>query len=492
MKLSSIRSFSFYTRRGKLKFVLFGTGDYYNRYHHFFHEQDVVAVLDNNAKKQGTYIDGWPIASPEKIQEFNFDAVVILSFYYLEMKAQLRELGVPEEKIFHFYDLYKLFTESGYDYKEDEKAVYKVKRQQGPEATQSVLLLSHDLNLGGPALALFNAAKVLQGNGYRVTFGSMIDGRLRENLTEEGIDVIVDSRLQLLPMNQIGWISDFDLVICNTINYHTFLKKTKAGIPIIWWLHDSAFFYQGIREGILENINRSNIKLLSVGSVPKRAFQSRVPSADISELLYAVADSTQTNADLLETNKRKEKQPRVLFTTIGYIEWRKGQDILLDAIEQLGEDTLSKCSFKLVGQDESLFADKLRRRAKAYSSVNFVGTVGRDEINNILENTDVLICPSREDPMPTVCAEAMMHKVPCLVSDATGTAEYIHNGIDGFIFSSESSEKLAEKIKWCVEHQDNLIEIGACARNIYEEHFTTEVFENTLMEYVRACLNIKA
>ena len=54
------------------------------------------------------------------------------------------------------------------------------------------------------------------------------------------------------------------------------------------------------------------------------------------------------------------------------------------------------------------------------------------------------------------------------------------------------AEKLAEKIKWCVEHQDNLKEIGACARTIYEEHFTTEVFENTLLGYVRECMKIKA
>lgn len=31
----------------------------------------------------------------------------------------------------------------------------------------------------------------------------------------------------------------------------------------------------------------------------------------------------------------------------------------------------------------------------------------------------------REDPMPTVVAEAMFYGVPCIVSDAVGTAEYI-------------------------------------------------------------------
>ena len=42
---------------------------------------------------------------------------------------------------------------------------------------------------------------------------------------------------------------------------------------------------------------------------------------------------------------------KVLFTTIGYIEWRKGQDILIDAIEGIPDKILEECEFLLIGQD---------------------------------------------------------------------------------------------------------------------------------------------
>ncbi len=46
--------------------------------------------------------------SPEQGVELSYDVIVILSFYVKSMRKQLLDLGVPEEKIYHFYDLHRL------------------------------------------------------------------------------------------------------------------------------------------------------------------------------------------------------------------------------------------------------------------------------------------------------------------------------------------------------------------------------------------------
>jgi glycosyltransferase involved in cell wall biosynthesis len=101
-----------------------------------------------------------------------------------------------------------------------------------------------------------------------------------------------------------------------------------------------------------------------------------------------------------------------------------------------------------------------------------------------------MVVPSREDPMPTVAAEAMMHGVPCIVSDATGTANYISDGEDGVIFQSEDEDELASKIMWCMEHKDKLAKMGEKARKIYEQHFSMRVFEKNLLEIVKGNTNV--
>ena len=94
---------------GKTAYVLFGTGEYYQRFRHWFDDRKVLAILDNDRKKQGTMLDGRPVISPEEITGLSFDAVVILSFYVTEMKKQLLSLGIDETKIYHFYELHDLF-----------------------------------------------------------------------------------------------------------------------------------------------------------------------------------------------------------------------------------------------------------------------------------------------------------------------------------------------------------------------------------------------
>ena len=259
------------------KYVLFGTGDYYKRFRHHFADKNVVAILDNDAKKQGTEIDGHPVIAPESLVGLDFDAVVILSFYVTEMKKQLIGLGVSSEKIFHFYDLHELFCENG----EDESVVHK--------RVKTILLLSHDLTLGGPALALYHAAITLKRSGYGVVYASMLDGELRSKLEENFIPVIIDERLQIRTMRELPWTERYDLVICNTINYNIFLSERDSRIPVIWWLHDSSFFYEGIKEGRLSGIDTDNMKLLSVGPVPREAMTKYRPDVMIGDLIYGVS-----------------------------------------------------------------------------------------------------------------------------------------------------------------------------------------------------------
>ena len=157
---------------------------------------------------------------------------------------------------------------------------------------------------------------------------------------------------------------------------------------------------------------------------------------------------------------------------------------MLQAIRQLPEDVRENVRFCLVGQDSSVMAQRIKEEIKYMPDIFLTGIVGRDDICEILNRADVLICPSREDPMPTVAAEAMMHSVPCIVSDVTGTADYINNGVDGLIFHNEDSKELAEKIKWCIKNQEKLRDIGVGSRKIYDRFFSMRVFEKNFLNVV--------
>lgn len=461
-----------------MKYLLFGTGEYYSRYKKWFAKEDIVALLDNSSDKQGTYIDGIEVTSPEQGVKYNYDAVMILSVYVKSMKRQLMELGVPETKIYHYYDLHGLICRD----EEKSSGWYKKPIQYYGIAEKTegkILLLSHDLALGGPALALYNMAKILKARRAAVVFASTLDGPLREALLEDEIPVIIDVNLQIETMNDAGWMDGYSIIVCNTLNFYVFLSERNIDVPIIWWLHDSAFFYDGVDREIMKKVRFDNLKAVSVGPVPEEAIKEFLPDLECEELLYGVAD-------VGNNDERKLDNTVTRFITIGFLEDRKGQDVLIQSIRLLSEDIRHNCEFYIVGQDKSLFGEKIRQESMDIKEVIITGKVNREKIHELLNNSDLMICPSRQDPMPTVAAEAMMHSIPCIVSDAAGTADYIHDGKDGFVFPSEDVKQLASKIEWCVQNKKKVGCMGKEARNIYEKYFSMRAFEERFLQILNA------
>lgn len=131
-----------------------------------------------------------------------------------------------------------------------------------------------------------------------------------------------------------------------------------------------------------------------------------------------------------------------------------------------------------------MMAQRLKEEIKELPQVVMTGVLGREDIDRILNRADVFICPSREDPMPTVAAEAMMHRVPCIISSAAGTSAYLQEKVNGMIFPNEEAGALAEKIQWSIENRGELQRMGIAAEKIFEDYFSMKVFERNFLEMV--------
>ena len=93
--------------------------------------------------------------------------------------------------------------------------------------------------------------------------------------------------------------------------------------------------------------------------------------------------------------------------------------------------------------------------------------------------------------MSITTVEAMMHEIPCIVSDAAGIADFIKDGIDGIIFKSGDVDDLYDKMLWCINNKDIAEKIGKKGRRLYESTFSKAVFDNNLMRILRKMENDK-
>ena len=463
-----------------MKCLIFGTGDYYERYKKWLENEEIVALIDNSCEKQGMYLDGHIVISPDQVCKYEYDNILILSFYYNDMREQLLQYGVDPQKIYHFYSIRQIV-----DWKKNKKDLIgygDYKRILDMQTIgRKVLLLSPELNNGGPAIALFHVALILKKKGMNILVASMIDGELREKYLNSNISVVIDNNLQMSVMKEEEWTSKFDLIICNTLNFHVFLSERNIEIPCIWWLHEADFFYAGVNKDNLDKISLQNLKVVAVGEIPKNALEKYRPDILISDLLYYVRDVTYGKQSF-------EGDDIFRIALIGYLEEIKGQDILLKALQLMPTMYKKNIYVYIVGKKETLYGKTLMTKYKDVSNVLFTGELDRSDIHRLLDKIDILVCPSRQDSMPTVVAEAMMHSKASIISDAVGMKKYIRDKFNGLIFQSESVEGLIDKIEYCMENCRELITMGKNARKIYETQFSVEAFENQLMNLIEALL----
>ena len=463
-----------------MKILLFGTGDYYRKYKSWFKPQDIIGLIDNDETKRGTLLDGYEVYLPREAVGLFYDCIVILSVHEEPMRRQLIELRVPKSKIYNFSELYKhpeiVMSDQAVCLWGDEQTFSKIMEK---DQADSILIMSHNLDFNGASLALFYLAQILVKNGFSVFFASWSDGALRKHLYENNMPTIIDPNLQMRTQKEVEWTHGFHRIICNTLNYYQFLSDRSMKDKIIWWVHDPVMFYRSLDRELLHKIRPDNLTVCAVGQIAEAAFKEYLPGFAVRQLIYGIPD----------VSLNRSPHDKVEFIVIGNVQQYKGQDILIQSLERLDDEILRRIHVKIVGFQPTVYANNVKKMAeKLGDTVTFIPPVDRERVHRLLDESDILICPSKVDTMSIVTNEGMQHGLPCIVSDAAGASAYIKDGENGFIVGQGDAEALSERINWCVQHRESLEQIGRASRLIYEQYFSMDIFESNLLKVVQDAL----
>lgn len=449
-----------------MRVILFGLGNYYGRFRKYFDDEDIVVLCDNNKEQHGKIIDGKLVIAPEEICKYEYDTIYILSSYVQEIQAQLLDLGINKDKIEVFFNI-----------SIGRNNVERIKGNRQTTKGKEILVIASDFNsTSGATTVLLEASKSLLKNGYDITVASPIDGAAKDSFLQVCCEVIIDPRLLVGTLADIEWVEKYDILIVNTVHYYYLFRKHDTSKQIIWWLHEPEMYYSSIDAKILDDIDYQNIRVFAVSNIARNPILKRSDKIKCDILLYGKRDCPSNFSR--DNNREKMK-----FIVIGGITFIKGQDILVDAVKKIVGQTKDMFEIIFVGNNESNFADELRKVIIKYGlPIKFVNSMSNNKVLELLEEQDVLICCSREDSLPVVTIEAMMKSVPCIISNMTGTAEYVKNYDNSIIFENENADDLSKKIMWCLEHREQVIEMGQKARKVYEEFFSMEIFSKKIKQ----------
>ena len=344
------------------------------------------------------------------------------------------------------------------------------------------LILSHELTMTGAPIVLVSAVPVLRSMGFEVVvLGPADDGSLPLFL-DAGAAVVTRSDC-VMSSSLWGLATSADFVLANTVVEAAAVSTLNGSfVPVLWWLHDAFAGYPFIAHRIPKTLD-SNVHVCAVGSHATAAMHSVRPDFSIEQLIYGLPDYAQESFPPYDISYAGG---RPLFVTVGSFEPRKGQDIFCNAIRLLKPEVRQKAAFLFVGKA----ADKSLKNAVDALVEDYPDTVfyrkrlERPEIKSLMDQCACVVCASRDDPMPTFVTEGLIFGKPSIVSEHTGTAGLITEGVDGFVYRDDDPDQLAKVLEHAILHPDQLAAMKADCRKMYEKYYSNEAYVATLTRLV--------
>lgn len=341
----------------------------------------------------------------------------------------------------------------------------------------SILLVTHEMSLTGAPIALQKMANILQKHNRKFIVLSPFPGDLEQDFKQQKIPYIVDTQLKFrLRKNEKSlqqFMAKFDSILLNTIVSLEMAPDIHTTNNKMCWVHEGEFgFTCESRIMDIAQAFEHVDKVYSVGAYSQSFTDKYIHAGKSKTLLYGIDD-----IDFPKTAKQNDK---LRFGIFGVCCERKGHDLFIRAIKEMPEKIRKNCEFIIVGKiNNDEFYNKLKRDAEKLG-ITFTGQLSHSETIEKMSEIDIVVCPSLDDPMPIVCTEAAVLSKPIICSNCTGTAGFVKDGVNGFVYNLDN-DNLSDILVKVYKMKDSLPTIGAKWRQVYDGSFNMNVFDNNVL-----------
>jgi glycosyltransferase involved in cell wall biosynthesis len=370
-----------------------------------------------------------------------------------------------------------------------------------------ILFVSHDAGLYGAQRSLHELIKVLPRDRFSPVVALPYDGDLRVALERDGV------RVHTLPFGwwvptKASWRPQYfaryplrcaggtarlarligserpDVVYSNTI---TIVEGAIAAfirrVPHVWH----------VREGIDNNpqlvslLNSKSayrlVRRLSA-AVVFNSFALRRSYGAIAERTGVVVHNgielrAAADVSIRHANSPLHRVPIILV--VGYMDERKGLDVLLDAARLLLEKGYD-FEIRVAGAFSPTYeAQQIAPRLSTGGIAQRVNTLGWiPDMRQVYLDADILVCSSRQEAFGRSLIEAMECGIPVVATRSGGPEEIVEDGVTGLLVPCEDPRGLASAISRLLDEPllartmgqrgrqraETLFTLGAAARSI--------------------------
>lgn len=179
---------------------------------------------------------------------------------------------------------------------------------------------------------------------------------------------------------------------------------------------------------------------------------------------------------------KNENEKYIKFICVGNFNKRKGQEILIEAVNDLKIELRQRIKVTFIGGGPELEnCMKMTKKMGLDKTIEFLGIKKNSE--KFLKYQDFFILPSFDEGLPISIIEALRQGIPVIASRVGGIPEMLDDFKNGFLINAKK-EDIIRIIEEIVEKKYNLEEMSKAARKKYLTNFNLEKMINEYCQLI--------
>jgi glycosyltransferase involved in cell wall biosynthesis len=326
------------------------------------------------------------------------------------------------------------------------------RRTQDP-ARSNVLLVSHDASQSGAPILVQNVARVLSER-YNVTVLCFRGGDILDALLDVSVCVVVAGRSSGEMSNLSRFLKRFvsesrpDFAVVNSVEARQVLPLLDdLGVTSVSLIHEFASYtrphtaFSEVAAHADDIVFSSPLTLKNAADAAGLEITPNVHVFPQGKCVVPKRDEAQSTDTVERQRLQAHLRPAgheedFVVIAAGHVQIRKGTDLFIEVARQaLAEAKERRLRFAWIGagydpEHDTAYSvylqDQIKRAGLAEEMRMLPATT---EIDYAYELADLMLLPSRLDPLPNVAIDAMLAGVPVLCFDAgTGIADVLRQG----------------------------------------------------------------
>lgn len=269
------------------------------------------------------------------------------------------------------------------------------------------------------------------------------------------------------------------LIAMDTLTYG--LMAAKAGAARTMLIADGPSVY-GCEQDGTKPLIRKSVKAAACVCAASPNIITRVKEVYKKEQTYFV---TPFGVDMDKFKKVPSEHAEPCFGSLKMLEPSSGVDLVIRAFKQYLDKPDTNAVLKIAGSGSA--EAQLKKTAQELGiadKVQFLGYVAHNDMPNVINSMDVVVQMPDREFFGVSTVEAMACEVPVVASDTVGSAEFILNGVTGYMVKVGKVDACADKMLAVMKDPAAREHMGELCRNdvepVYNMKVCTEKFTEAL------------